>query len=544
MAWRTGAERTDRRRGVSARADAPGEGDGGTAAPGVGDLQAAFCATLVDEWVRCGLSHAVVCPGSRSTPLALALAADGRIAVHVRLDERSAGFTAVGIGLATGSPAAVVVTSGTAAAELHAAVLEADLAAVPLLVCTADRPPELHDVGAPQTADQTRLFGVAVRWFADPGVPAGEARHAWRSLAARSLSAASGGSGAPGPVHLNLPFREPLLGSADVGGMPEGRPDGRPWHTVAAPPAVPPPGLARALVTRGLLDRSRRGVISAGAGCGRPEGVLALARALGWPVLADPRSPLRTDVPEVVATADSLLRAEAFAEAHRPEVVLRLGARWASKVVAAHLAPADQVVVDPTGRWSDPELAADLVVRSDPGGFCRAVAAAASAGGAPSGSARWAASWREAEAVGRAAIDAALAPGESWGEPALARRLVAALPGGSDLVVSSSMPVRDVEAFGLPRHEPPRVLANRGVNGIDGVVSTALGVALALGEDVVPAGPAGWAACVAMGVLTAAPKPPLPPPKALSNIGVSTLDSGPGPISGVSGEKSLSAARS
>ncbi len=191
---------------------------------GDADLQAAFAATLVDEWVRCGVDRAVVCPGSRSTPLVVQLAAHPGMTVHVRLDERAAGFTALGMGLATGRPALVVTTSGTAAAELHASVVEADLSGVPLIACTADRPPELHDVGAPQTIDQARLFGTSPRWFADPGVPDARTRSSWRSLAARAVGEATAGADGPGPVHLNLPFREPLLGDPRRAAIPEPRP--------------------------------------------------------------------------------------------------------------------------------------------------------------------------------------------------------------------------------------------------------------------------------------------------------------------------------
>ncbi len=161
------------------------------------DVTATFCATLVDEWVRGGVADVVVCPGSRSTPLALAVAADARLTVHVHHDERSAGFLALGIGLASGDPAVVVTTSGTAAAELHPAVAEAHQARVPLIVATADRPPELQDVGAPQTIDQTRLFGRSVRWFAEPGVPDDEIAATWRALASRSVR---GAPGAPWPA--------------------------------------------------------------------------------------------------------------------------------------------------------------------------------------------------------------------------------------------------------------------------------------------------------------------------------------------------------
>jgi 2-succinyl-5-enolpyruvyl-6-hydroxy-3-cyclohexene-1-carboxylate synthase len=189
--------------------------------------QATFCATLVDEWVRAGVTEAVIAPGSRSTPIVLALDASPDIHLHVFHDERAAGFCALGLGLGSpsGEPAVVVTTSGTATTHLHAAVVEAHQARVPMIAVTADRPPELRDVGAPQTIDQTHLYGRAVRWFFDPGVPDDAAASSWRSLAARCVIEAT--SPVPGPVHLNLPFREPLLG--DAGELPPGRPDGAPW---------------------------------------------------------------------------------------------------------------------------------------------------------------------------------------------------------------------------------------------------------------------------------------------------------------------------
>ena len=192
--------------------------------------QATFCATLVDEWLRAGITHAVVAPGSRSTPMALALAAaaeSGRLDLHVHHDERAVGFVALGIGAATGRPAVVLTTSGTAAAELHPAVVEAGQAGVPLLACTADRPPELQGVGAPQTIDQSHLFGSAVRWFGEPGVASEDRAWTWRSLGARAVAEALGAGGnGPGPVHLNLAFRDPLVG--EPGSLPAGRPGGAP----------------------------------------------------------------------------------------------------------------------------------------------------------------------------------------------------------------------------------------------------------------------------------------------------------------------------
>src|SRR3984957_11313672 len=182
-------------------------------------VQATFAATLVDEWARGGVTDAVICPGSRSTPMALALAA--RLRVHVRLDERSAGFFALGLSMANGGPTVICVTSGTAAAELHAAVVEAHQGRVPLIVCTADRPPELHHVGASQTIDQVGLFTTSTRWACDPGVPDASVARTWRPLAARAVAEALDGPFGPGPVHLNLAFRDPLVG--EPGPLPPGR---------------------------------------------------------------------------------------------------------------------------------------------------------------------------------------------------------------------------------------------------------------------------------------------------------------------------------
>jgi 2-succinyl-5-enolpyruvyl-6-hydroxy-3-cyclohexene-1-carboxylate synthase len=434
------------------------------AAAGVGDLNATFCATLVDEWARAGVTDAVVCPGSRSTPMALALAADDRLRVHVHHDERSGSFMALGLGRATGRPAIVLTTSGTAAAELHAAVVEADLDRVPLLAVTADRPPELRDVGAPQTIDQTQLFGASTRFFADPGPPSAEAASTWRSLAARAVIETSGSPA--GPVHLDLPFREPLVGSALP--LPDGRPAGRPWHEALAVAGVPARAIPR---VRG------RGVFVAGAGIDDTDAVLALAEALGWPVLADPRSGCRVAHPNVVAHADALLRIDS--DLADPEVVVRLGAPPASKVLNQWLAALDpavpQVLVDRDGTWLDPQRNATTVVAAEPGALCRAVAAELEPLGGVEG---WAERWRAADDAAESAIAATLAAHEAATEPGIARSVGASVPEGGALVVSSSMPVRDLEWFAgsLPG---VAVHANRGANGIDGVVSTAVGVALA-----------------------------------------------------------------
>jgi 2-succinyl-5-enolpyruvyl-6-hydroxy-3-cyclohexene-1-carboxylate synthase len=440
------------------------------------DVQATCCATLVDEWVRCGLTHAIVSPGSRSTPMALALASDDRIQVEVHHDERSAAFIGLGVGLASGHPALVLTTSGTAAAHLHPAVIEAHQAGVPMIVLTADRPPELQQVGAPQTIDQVRLYGGAVRWFADPGVPDAASGGTWRSLAARAVAEATTGAGGPGPVHLNLAFREPLVGTA--GPVPPGRSEGARWHTtVGRRSAIDRSGTARLAQ---LLDADR-GVVVAGAGAGDPEVLARLSAATGWPLLADPRSGCRTAAVAaaggtVVAAFDALLRDPVVAATVRPEVVLVLGAPPASKVLARWMADADATVVavEADGRWFDPDHRAAHVLHADPTAVASALAQLVGGRG-PGGA--WAQRWADLEEAAQGAIDDVLATEDLPTEPGVARALLPALPPGATVVVSSSMPVRDLEWYGAPASEV-RVLANRGANGIDGVVSTAIGVAL------------------------------------------------------------------
>ncbi len=452
-------------------------------------LQATFAATLVDEWLRAGSTDAVVCPGSRSTPLALALAdaADaGRLRLHIHHDERSGAFLALGLGLATGRPALVLVTSGTAAAELHPAVVEADLAAVPLLVCTADRPPELRDVGAPQAIDQVHLFGRSVRWYGDPGVPDDGGRDRWRAFAARAHAAASGDPA--GPVHLNLPFREPLVGAADA--LPQGRPDGAPWTRTVAAPGERAPALAalaadlagrRGIIVAGHLPA---GGGSAGAGPSGPvdgDAVHAAAAALGWPVVAEPRSPAWCPADTLVPHLDAVLRSPQAVDLLRPEVIVRLGPPGASRVVNEWLsgASAREVVAGAPG-WSDPSATAAVVV-DQAGPLVAALTAAAAEAAPPSG---WLDRWRTVAGAARAAADGELGAvaraADGHTEPAVARAVVRGVGAGTTLVVSSSMPIRDVERYAVPRREV-RVVANRGANGIDGVVSTAVGVAVGSG---------------------------------------------------------------
>ena len=312
---------------------------------------ATFCSTFVDEWVRLGVTHAVVSPGSRSTPMAIALASNPKISLHVFHDERSAAFAALGIGLESGIPAVLLCTSGTAAAQFYAAVIEANYAHVPLLVCTADRPPELQDVGAPQTINQTHLYGTFVRKFIDAGLADDAKVSTWRSVARDAFSATVGVN--RGPCHVNFPFREPLVGVA--GALPAI--DTHSPVRVSADVAT-----ASERKKLSLALRAERGIIIAGNGIDQPRFILELAAKLKWPVLADPRSNCRVS-PEssngatVVSCADVMLRHLPTAELLTPTVVIRVGDPPVSKVANQWLAQcgAEQIAVTQQPSLIDPD---------------------------------------------------------------------------------------------------------------------------------------------------------------------------------------------
>jgi 2-succinyl-5-enolpyruvyl-6-hydroxy-3-cyclohexene-1-carboxylate synthase len=439
------------------------------------DATTAFATTLVDEWARLGVRHAVVSPGSRNAPLLLALTRDGRIHVDVALDERSAGFRALGSGLATGTPAIVCCTSGSAATNLHPAVVEAHHARVPLLVCTADRPPELRDTGAGQTIDQTDLYGPAVRWFVDPGPPTDipDAGPTWRALACRAFAAAVGVP--PGPAHVNLPFREPLLPTgADLVPAP-GRANGAPWTTVTQSTDAVPDDTASRVAQ--LVREHERGVVVIGWGAQASAAEIhAFAEASGWPVLADAISGHRRG-PRAISTYEALLRVPRFADAHRPDAVVRFGAPLTSKVANGWLAEAaHQVIVDPAAAWLDPSHTATELVVTAPDEFLAAVLRTLNPESDGGGLGPWSAVWRDAEARARRAVDAVLDRADVAFEGRIVRDIAAGLSDGDALVVASSLPVRALEWCMTPR-EGVDVFSNRGVNGIDGFVSTALGIA-------------------------------------------------------------------
>jgi 2-succinyl-5-enolpyruvyl-6-hydroxy-3-cyclohexene-1-carboxylate synthase len=456
----------------------------------------ALASAMAEELARSGVRRAVISPGSRSTPLAVALWRQPEIEVNVILDERSAGFFALGTALATGVPAVALCTSGSAAANLHPAVVEADEAGVPLIVLTADRPPELRDIGAGQTIDQLKLYGDAVRWFCEVGTH--EADDAgllhFRSVGCRAYASALGDP-RPGPVHLNVPWREPLapvpvqgqVSAADPLAL-EGRGDA-PLHVVA--PARP-----RAEET--LLDRlaeriegSPRGLIVAGRQFdpGLAEPVAELAAAAGYPVLAEPTSQLRRgphDRSLIVTTYDSIVRDQPAAL--EPEIVVRFGDLPTSKPLRQWLAAIgglEQIVVDPAGEWREPTRRAATLVRSEPKFTAHALSerltrlrpGAATVAGSP-----FAEGWLEAERAVRDAVDGRLQELGELSEPGVWDALGRALRDGDSVFAASSMPVRDLEAFLRPGPEGVRFASNRGANGIDGLVSTSAGLAAGSGS--------------------------------------------------------------
>ncbi len=430
---------------------------------------------FVDELARCGMQAACTSPGSRSTPLVLALARERRLRAFSHVDERAAGFFALGHAKATGRPVAVACTSGTAAAHYAPAVIEAQQARVPMLILTADRPPELREVGAGQAIDQLKLFGDAAKWFFDVGDHAATpARLRWmRTLACRAYFTAL--TGRPGPVHLNFAFREPLVPPGELPSDDSGRADGRPFVGRIAPTAQLVPDALQGVAE--VVANAPRGVVVAGREertGDLPAAIGAFGAATSYPVLADPLAGARRGQ-AAIAHYDALLRDEGFATAHRPDIVIRIGDLPTSKPLRQWLAALDatQVVLDPDGAWQDPDAVVDLSLGLDPASTLFALANLARRTPDPA----WLAGWRAADAAASRAI--ALTLGDRLSEPRVAAELCAILPAEAILLVASSMPVRDVESFAGVRDDAPRVLANRGANGIDGLVSTAYGAAAA-----------------------------------------------------------------
>ena len=431
-----------------------------------------LAAVLVNELVRNGVTDACLAPGSRSAPIAMAMYTNDRIRLHVRHDERSAAFLALGIAKVSRRPVPVVCTSGSAAANFHPAVVEADTARIPLLLLTADRPPELRGTGANQTIDQIKLYGSAVRWFCEVGVAEHDLVTYWRAVASRAVAEARGVTGgAAGPVHLNLPLREPLVALPGQAVDPAlgARPDGGPWTVTGEGTRLPAPGDLAWLTEQ--VQATERGVLVVGDTDTDRRPLLALAQAAGWPVLAEPQSGARSG-PAAITTYEQLLRDAPFAAAHDPDFVLVVGRLGLSTTLLSWLSPdVPQVLVDRDGAWVDPGRSVRRIIAADPA----VMAAAVVDDLLDRPASTWLASWRVADQAVAAAFDGVLDGQAQPSEPRTARDLAAVLPAGAVLTVASSMPVRDLAMFMRPR-DGLRVLANRGASGIDGFVSTAMGV--------------------------------------------------------------------
>jgi 2-succinyl-5-enolpyruvyl-6-hydroxy-3-cyclohexene-1-carboxylate synthase len=432
--------------------------------PTEGDIALSYVTALLDALVAGGVTHMCMTPGSRSTPIALAAARHPGVTLHVHIDERSSAFFGLGIAAVTGHPVAMFCTSGTAAANHLPAVVEASLSRVPIIVMTADRPPELQGVGANQTIDQQNLFGNFVKWFCDTGVPVSAAheRQRWWSAGHQAIQHAVQFQ-PPGPVHLNLPFREPLMPSGQqLDAPPIDHRDG----TVSQTLPDHMPAFLREVST------GHRVVVVAGRLRLPPDGLIEACAERGWPLLAEPLSGLRRGS----LSAGTLLAADAgFRERFHPDLIIQVGAAPTSRGMQELVRSADRLlIVDPDELVADPDRRATMTVNKDPSEVAAALRAATSS--LPSTRPQWAGEWHDADQAVRGAVDSLL---DSWDEPfegRIARDLAAAIPDGGVLFAGSSMPIRDVDAYMHPR-DGLRVMANRGASGIDGLVSTVFGIA-------------------------------------------------------------------
>lgn len=440
------------------------------------DALTAYAASFVDELAQNEVKHVVVSPGSRSTPLALLLVEHPDIEIHINVDERSAAFFALGLAKALKEPVGLLCTSGTAAANYYPAVIEAFHSRVPLIVLTADRPHELRDVGAPQAIDQIHLYGRHVKWFVEMALPEstdGMMRYA-RTVGARAVATAA--AEPAGPVHLNFPLREPLIPDLD---------QAKEYRQNKRTPSVLIDSGERSLSASQIeavattLSKAKQGIII----CGElphpemKEVIVALAKKLAFPVLADPLSQLRSgshDKAVIIDAYDTFLRDETAKAAFRPEVILRFGSMPVSKPLLLFMKKQKQaitLVVDGGAGWREPAGLATNMIYSEEKDFCLRIAESITS----SPDDEWLRLWQTVNGATKDAL-ASVRDEAELSEGKLFALLADMMPLDSTLFVGNSMPIRDLDTFFLNNGKGIQTIANRGANGIDGVVSTALGV--------------------------------------------------------------------
>ncbi|RFB17902.1 2-succinyl-5-enolpyruvyl-6-hydroxy-3-cyclohexene-1-carboxylic-acid synthase [Bacillus sp. HNG] len=436
-----------------------------------------YVASFVDELVRVGVTEAVVSPGSRSTPMAILMAEHPDMKVTINIDERSSAFYALGVAKATKKPVAILCTSGTAAANYFPAIVEAYYSRVPLIVLTADRPHELRDVGAPQAINQNQLYGNHAKWFVEMALPeeSEQMLSYVRTMAGRAAGTAL--TAPAGPVHLNFPFREPLVPNLGLENL---------WGTneylrknVNVVVGKPKMDEEQAQYISDLVSSKKKGIIVCGSHDDEEFGyaVANLAETLQFPVLADPLSQLRSgEHPKsyIVDGYDAFLRDEEFREAFSPDIIIRFGAMPVSKALLQYIQKhknTPQIIVDGDGGWRDPTLSATDMVYCDEIEFCDAIVSRTEKRKGSS----WVNDWINInnlvkENVTKVHKEETLFEGKVFTE------LQEILPAGSTLFVGNSMPIRDLDTFFLNNEKSIHVLGNRGANGIDGLVSTAMGI--------------------------------------------------------------------
>ncbi|MCP3762411.1 2-succinyl-5-enolpyruvyl-6-hydroxy-3-cyclohexene-1-carboxylic-acid synthase [Domibacillus sp. A3M-37] len=436
------------------------------------DNMTQYNAHFIDSLVRSGVKVAVISPGSRSTPMALLMEEHPRLRTFIQVDERSAGFFALGLAKASQNPVALLCTSGTAAANYMPAVAEAKISRVPLIVLTSDRPPELRDVGAPQTIDQLHLYGHTAKWFAEMAMPeAAETTLQYvRTQGARAVFESL--TAPAGPVHLNFPYREPLM--PDYDGVYERMSIPAPVRLISGK-KVPDPimmdDIAKAVqVEKGLIVAGE--IMKPGAAAA----IVSLSEKTGWPIVADPLSQLRKN-DKVIDSYDAFLRDDEVKDALKPEAIIRFGALPVSKALMLFMKrhhDIPQVIIDADGGWRDPSHIATHMINVDESAFCNEMANRLEQ--KPSD---WHEIWQDVNEAARSEMKKA----EGMDEGALFRRFLQAVPNGASVFTGNSMPIRDLDSFLFSGEQNVRLHGNRGANGIDGLVSTALGIA-ASGETV------------------------------------------------------------